>query len=310
MVTALLLLTLLATGYASPISEMESELFEWDPEFLAIAELSTPALRRRPSYPPPCPAKPNITGAVVVSGTCAAPLGTLLRKGPGGKPPGGKPGGPKPIPALNITASSATECEITITTDGPGVLAFIAKTFPSDAQMTLVDGIVGEKSFIAHKDVLVGIGRASTTFKFSSASGGQVDIQVYTGCMKGCHQIIDLEAGSTGELTMPPPRGQGQGRPPKDFRKKKGSVICETWFRAPTASQVKLSFSQFEVDDADCTDGKFVAFAKSGDPFYTADTEKKCGVETSLEMTSTTNAMNMGFKPFRGLKMKLTYSVV
>merc|ERR1712169_120631 len=135
----------------------------------------------------------------------------------------------------------------TITTDGPGVLAFIAKTFPSDAQMTLVDGIVGKKSFIAHKDVLVGIGRASTTFKFSSASG----VQVYTGCIKGCHQIIDLEAGSTGELTMPPPRGQGQGRPPKALRKKKGSVICESWFRAPASSQVKLSFSQFEVDDAD-----------------------------------------------------------
>jgi len=309
MIAFLPFFTLFLLGHAAPSSLMLEDLESFDLDMDAESMISdTAEFRRRggrPKLPPMCPNRPNVTEVENVVAGCTHTLPSFLRRR------GGK--GPKIPSALNISSSeTTTECELKITTDGPGMMAFIVSKFPEDAEMFLEDGVVGTKKFMKKGKFMIGIGRASTTFKYSSASGGAIEVQVFAACFRGCHRIINLESGDSGEIAFPPPR-RGRGRRSVEERrggKGRFKPLCEFWFTAPTASKVKLDFSEFRVgtETDPCGKGK-VVIAKSGDKFYEEDTQTECGEQTDLEVTSTDEKMNMAVSPVRRSRIKVNYSV-
>jgi len=318
MIVFLPLFALFLVGQAAP---GELELMEEEPmaledytEFMLDASPSD-LLRRRPRMPPPCDKMPNVT-SVQISGSCTVEYEDLFRRrrgkgrGRGGKGGRGGRGRPKPKPAAIIRAPAGTkECQIKITSDAPGMMAFIGYKFPSDAQLSLENGMLGVTKFKVvpvrrRRFFAVGIGRASTLFNYTSATGGELAINAYAYCIKGCDQILTPTSGS-GNISFPNKgllrkRGRRGGR---GGRRGKGGKMgkwfaCEKWFTVPSGKKVQLSFSKFNVgnDTTGCTEGG-MSFAKSGDKFYFTDTQKECGNKTNLDVTSSTNDMNMGFNP-------------
>jgi len=325
MIAFLPFFALFLLGHAAPSSLMLEDLESFDLDMDAESMISDTAefRRRRPRLPPMCPNRPNVTQVEHLSGDCthtlpsflralggAGKLGSLAAKLLGGK---GKGRAPKIPSSLNISAPENTnECELKITTDGPGMMAFIVSKFPEDAEMFLEDGVVGTKKFMKKGKFMIGIGRASTTFKYSSASGGAIEVQVFAVCFRGCHRIINLESGDSGEIEFPPSKSGGGRRSVEERRRGKGGFkpLCEYWFTVPTASKVKLDFPEFRVgtETDPCGKGK-VVLAKSGDKFYEEDTQTECGEQTDLEVTSTNEKINMAVSPVGRSRIKVEYSV-
>jgi len=314
MIALLPLLALFLRGDAAPSSILLEDLESFDIDMMAESLTSDTAELRQgpPQLPPLCPrsAQPNVTSVVSVSGDCNYTLPpSLLRKG--GKYPY--------IPAaLNISAPNGTkECILTISSDGPGTTAFIVTKFPKDAQMSLEGGVIGTVPFIRggspSNPVLVGVGRTSTTFKYSSASGGAIFINVFAVCFRGCHEKITVAPGITGKIRYPS-KGKG-GRPKRAVEERKRGKpykpICEYWFTAPSGSKVLLDFIRFRVGRPSNPCGRVrMVFAKSGDKFFYDDTQSECGKKKDLEVNSTNNEIYAAIIPGRRDRFYLKYRAV
>jgi len=308
MIALLPLFALFLRGEAAASSILLEDMESFDIDMMAESMTSDTAELRQgpPPLPPLCPrsAQPNVTSVVSVTGDCTYTLpSSLLRKG--GKYPY--------IPAaLNISAPNGTkECILTISSDGPGTTAFIVKEFPQDAQMSLEGAVIGTVPFIRVPPVLVGIGRTSTTFKYSSASGGAIFINVFAVCFRGCHEKITVAPGITGTIKYPSKGKGGRGKRAVEERKrgKPYKPICEYWFTAPSGSKVLLDFIKFRVGRPSNPCGK-VRMVFAGDKFFDEDTQSECGKKKGLEVTSTTNEIYTAIIPGRRDMVYFKYSAV
>jgi len=270
------------------LEDSESSDFDMMIESMILNE--TFGLRQGPPpLPPRCssPAKPNVTNVNVYKGPCTVTIASL-----GGATPAGNQ------PAFNISAPKGTkECVMKICADGPGTMAFIARSFPEDAQMTLID-LTGNVNFKKGSTgpVLVGVGRTNVEFRYASESGGAVFITVYTACFLGCHQITTLAPPDSGIIQYPPPNfPTGENFKP----------ICEYWFKAPLRRKVQLKFSSFNLGVArrgrgrrgsstrGCTRNNMqkMIFSKYGDRYLSYGIQYECGRQTGLKVTSLRNKM-------------------
>jgi len=297
MIAFLFLSALVWVGQSAPADPLAKTNEAFDPE--NFDSMSDEFAELRKGNRPECASPPVVQSAFVISGSCRYQKPSAPARKRGGKA--------TKLPALVITIEAgATECAITIISDAPGVLKFLAPNIngsmiPSDAQMMTEDDFTGPMVFKKKEkpiQKLVGWSRATTNFKYTAtnASAVEIPITVISSCVEGCHANIYPKSTSIAANIIVPPA-------PFTNRKNSFSKIkkmCEFWIKDPTLmGQVILEVTEFAVGRLDnacsaptCKGGK-VMYDLSGNKFYSTLPQTKCGKLDAFNVTSSGSTLTL-----------------
>jgi len=190
-----------------------------------------------------------------------------------------------------ITAPEGTkECTLRIISDAPGMMNFMPKKYPADAELSLEDAVQGSYKFITEgKGYKKFSGRASTTFKYTSNGGGALRVKTSAYCYQGCHETVQVNSGQIYDFILP---GSDIVRRANERFK----LSCEFWLIATAGTKLKFTVSETKQGlGSDCSKGK-VVFDKSGNKFFSSEYTATPD-QLPFEITSNENEMDIVLMP-------------